>query len=55
MYSSYMGWPHNIVSDCDVVFTSRFWKELFQISGIQLLMSLAYHPHTDRQTEVMKK
>lgn len=28
--------PSSIVSDCDVVFTSIFWKELFFISGHSL-------------------
>ncbi|XP_050888855.1 uncharacterized protein LOC127094023 [Lathyrus oleraceus] len=33
------GMPKSIVSDRDRVFTSRFWKELFKISGVDELLS----------------
>lgn len=41
------GLPKFIVSDRDPVFTSHFWKELFRVSGTELLMSFAYHPQTN--------
>jgi hypothetical protein len=36
-----------IVSDCDPVFTSEFWRELFRLTGVKLHMSSAFHPQSD--------
>jgi hypothetical protein len=49
------GMPNTIVSDRDPIFTSNFWQEIFKLSGTELLMSSAYHPQTDGQTEIMNK
>jgi hypothetical protein len=35
------GMPHSIVSDCDLTFTSHFWKELFKLQGTQLNLCIA--------------
>ena len=49
------GLPSTIVSDKDLVFTSKFWSELMKLQGISLVVSSSYHPQTDGQTEVMNK
>lgn len=47
------GMPRSLVLDRDLLFISRFWQELFRLSGTRLRMSLAYHPQMDRQTKVL--
>src|SRR3954467_13421300 len=49
------GVPKTIVSDCNVKFLSYFWKTLCAKLGIKLLFSMAYHPQTDGQTEVVNR
>lgn len=49
------GMPKTITSDCDKIFMSLFWKELFARSGATLKMSSTYHPKTDGQTEITNK
>jgi hypothetical protein len=49
------GLSESIVSDRDPVFTSAFWRSLFTASGSTLLLSFAFHPQTDRQTEAVNK
>ena len=45
------GLPNSIVSDKDTVFVSHFWTQLFKLFKVNLALSTAYHPQTDRQSE----
>ena len=49
------GLPINIISDCDKLFMSRFWKTVMAPCGVKLKMSMAYHPETDGSSECMNK
>ncbi|KAE9330134.1 hypothetical protein PR003_g15390 [Phytophthora rubi] len=45
------GVPAVIISDRDPKFTSRFWKSLAQVMGVQLNMTTSYRAQADGQTE----
>ena len=49
------GFPTSIVSDRDPVFTNHVWRDLFKMAGVALRMSMAFHPQTDGQSEVVNK
>ncbi|WVZ76339.1 hypothetical protein U9M48_024322 [Paspalum notatum var. saurae] len=49
------GLPYSIVSDRDPVLTSNFWAELLHLSSVKLLLSSAFHPQTDGQSEVTNR
>ena len=49
------GTPNIIVSVKDLIFTGKFWTELFSYLGNQLAPSSSYHPQFDGQTEIVKK
>ena len=50
-----IGLPLDFVSDRDKLFMLRFWKALFQLSGVKLKMSSGYHPQTDGSSERTNK
>ena len=45
------GLPRVIVSNRDTKFTSSFWREACKVMGTTLVMSLGFHPQTNRQTK----
>ena len=45
------GMPEEILTDRGTQFTSQFSQELFRLRGCSWLLSTAYHPQTDGQTE----
>lgn len=49
------GAPETVVSDRGPQFISAFWDEFCRILGIKIKLSLAEHPQTDGQTEIMNQ
>ncbi|RXW11870.1 hypothetical protein EST38_g13985 [Candolleomyces aberdarensis] len=47
--------PLEIVSNCDKLFTSSFWKTLHTLTGVKLKMLSAFHPQTDGASERTNK
>ena len=45
------GMPESIVLDQDPLFTSGFWRHVFELLDSKLLMSTADHPQIDGQYE----
>ena len=45
------GLPHKVISDQGPQFVAEFTHELYQLLGIKLVATTAYHPQSDRQTE----
>ena len=49
------GCPQEIVTDCDKLFMSKFWRALMKLTGINHKMSTVYHPQTDGSSERSNK
>ncbi len=47
--------PLNIISDCNKLFMSKFWKALHELTGVKLKMSTSFHPATDGASERTNK
>jgi hypothetical protein len=45
------GLPEEIVSDRGPQFASKFWRCLFELLGVDIRLSSAFHLETDGQTE----
>ena len=45
------GLPESVISDREPQFAAGMMKELNKMLGIEMKLSMAYHPETDRQTE----
>ena len=45
------GVPKTIVSDRDAKFVSKFWESLQSALGTNVILSMAFHPQTDGQSE----
>jgi hypothetical protein len=49
------GTPQAVVSDRGPQFVATFTRKLYKLLGIKLVMSMAYHPQTNGQTEYVNQ
>ena len=47
--------PLNMISDCDKLFMSKFWKQLMLLTGIKHRASFSYHPQSNGCSERTNK
>jgi hypothetical protein len=48
------GLPINVLSDQGPQFVAEFMRDLYQLLGIEMSSSMAYHPQSNQQTKVTK-
>jgi hypothetical protein len=53
--SVHFGIPQTIVLDQDSRFLNTFWSSLWSLLDTKLTKSMAFHPQTDGQTEVVNR
>jgi hypothetical protein len=51
----HFGLPKSIISDRDSRFVGSFWSSLWALMDTKLKKSIAFHPQTDGQTEVVNR
>jgi hypothetical protein len=51
----HFGIPETIVSDREIQFLGAFWSTLSSLLDTKLNKSMAFHPQTDGQTEVVNR
>jgi len=51
----HFGIPQFIISNRDNMFLSTFWSSLWSMLDTKLTISIAFHPKTDGQTEVVNR
>lgn len=49
------GCPLEIISDCNKLFVSKFWKVLMKLAGVKHKLLTVYHPETDSALERTNK
>lgn len=47
--------PTSIFTDRDPMFIGHVWRDLFKLVGVTLPLSMAFHPQTNGQSEVVNK
>jgi hypothetical protein len=45
------GIPKEFITDCDKLFTSKYWDTFLAKLGVKKKLSTSFHPKTDGQTE----
>jgi hypothetical protein len=51
----HFGIPTSIVSDRDTQFLGDFWTRLWSMVDTELKRTIAFHPYTDREIEVVNR